>query len=202
MAAKEFLGLGRPGHQLGIETEPIGVERVPESAAVRGLADAMQKLRLKVAGFEESPAGARVTDADAFGNHAEALASDLFVAAKHDNRPRAHVLLFADHTGNTFVPEISKSFGRMFEQTIFATGLRRGHGWRKIDQPFRVHGEAAHDFERSHGVLLGNSDVVVQARTDKTLTGDIFQFEQVVVKLLGVQFRGGRLGRRGRTGSW
>ena len=137
-----------------------------------------------------------MANADACADDAEALASDVFIAAEDDDSARAHVFLFTDNRRNSFVTVVSESLGRMFEKAGFMTGLAGRHGGRKVDKPFGVGGEATHHFESGHGVFSGDSDVVLQAGADEAFAGDVGEVEKVVVDLLGAEGRRRRLGRK------
>src|SRR2546426_12227868 len=94
---------------------------------------------------------------------------------RNDDSARTHVLLFANNCRNAFMTKVGKSFRGMLEQSGFPGRFRGAHCGRKIDQPFRIDGETAHDFERSHRILCRDGDVWMQACADETFANDVFQ---------------------------
>ena len=129
-------------------------------------------------------------------------AHSLLVAADDHDGPRAHVLFLADHSSGILAAVVSEDFGRMLEQAGGVAGLAGRHGRRQIDQPLRVDGESAHDFERGRRVFFADRDLAAQAGRDDPLAEYIFGVEQVVTGLLGRQRRLGDSSRRkGRAGS-
>ncbi len=138
----------------------------------------------EISGVEETAAGARVANPDALADNSEAFAGDIFIAAKNDDGARTHVLFFADDRRNAFMAIVGEGFGRMLEQAGFVAGLGGRHCRRKIDEPFGIGGEAAHDFERGHGVFFADGDVGMQPRSDEALADYVCEIEKVVVSLL------------------
>ena len=60
LAAEQLLRLRRPGHQLAVEADPVGLELLPEAGGVERRAHAVEQLRLERRVVEEAPAGAGV----------------------------------------------------------------------------------------------------------------------------------------------
>src|SRR5207245_4432286 len=129
-------------------------------------ADALEERLLELRVVEEASAGARVTDAEAFIDDAEAAPSDVFVAANDDDRARAHVLLLADHARDAFVAVVRERFRRMLDQAGLLARLRGRDGGRQVDEPFRVDGEAADHLERGDRVFLADRDATREPGRD------------------------------------
>jgi hypothetical protein len=193
LAPKEFLRFGGPRHQLRVEAKPIRFERAPQSDSLDSVANPVEKLRFEIGGVKETASCARVADADALTNNSETFAGDVFVAAEDYDGTGAHVFFFADDSGDALMAIVREGFSRMFEKSRLLAGFRRRHGGRKIDKPFGIDGEAAHDFERGHGVFLRNSDAGMEARSDEALAGDVFEVEKIVEGLLRAKFGSGGL---------
>ena len=138
---------------------------------------------------------------------AEPLLCCLLVPADDDDRPRAHVLFFADDLRRTLAAVIGERLGGMFEQAWHGRRLAGRHRGRQIDQPFRVGGKAAHDLQRGRGVRLADRDVASQAGADDPLAEHVLCVEHFVVNLLERQFMASRVacsgfgGKEGRAGS-
>ena len=87
LVAQQVLGLGRPRQQLGVEQQPVGVQLVPQAAAV-GRPSAAGKQLLGERRGEERPAGAGVDGAGLAAGGAEAAARRLRRRGRRA-RPRA-----------------------------------------------------------------------------------------------------------------
>ena len=113
--AEQVLRLGRPRHDLGIEADPVGIQRLPQSAGIECTVDSRQELGGERR-LEERTSGAGVAHADTLAHDAETFPRHVLVAADHDHGARAHVLLFADHVRDALLPVVGKRFGRMLEE--------------------------------------------------------------------------------------
>ncbi|RFC52732.1 MAG: hypothetical protein DVB22_000315 [Verrucomicrobia bacterium] len=182
---EEFLGFGGPRHQFAVEAEPIRFEFVPEAGGGGGIADSGQEVRFDPCVVEEASAGAGEAGADALALDAEAPEGGFFVAADHDHGAGPHVFFLTDHAGDALVAVVGEGFRRVFQQAVAAAGGARRHGGREVDEPFRIGGEAAHDFEGGGGVFLADGDIAVPFRANDPLADDVLDIEHVVVLLLG-----------------
>ena len=117
----ERLGLGRPGHQFGIEAQPVGLKALPQPAPAGGVGDPRDQGRLKRIVGKEAAAGAGVDHPRLAVFDTEATPRRFRIACHHDDRAAAHVLFFEHDLGDPGPPEISQRFIGMFEQA----GLRR-----------------------------------------------------------------------------
>ena len=178
LAADQLAGLGRPGQQLAVEQQPAGVELVPEPGRLGGAADVGERGLGLSAVVEEGTAGAGVDRAGLAGLDPEALARRGLVAAGDDDRPRAHVLLLADHPADTGAAELGERLVGVLEQVGPLRGRRRRHRRRQVDQPARVDREAAHHLQRRGRVLLADADGARQPGLDDPLAGDVGDVEE------------------------
>src|SRR6266446_5680881 len=90
---KELLCLGRPRHELAIETEPARAERIPQTGLGECSLNDVEKLPLQLAAGKHRPSGSRVANPDASaGRLAESIYRRLLIAADDDDGPRSHVL--------------------------------------------------------------------------------------------------------------
>src|SRR6266542_2999573 len=113
LPAQQLLGLGRPGHQLAVEQEPIGLEPLEQLAALGRVTHTREQLPLDLV---------------------------VVVAADDDDRPRAHVLLRRSLSGHrpggssrTLRPGARAAPGRPRSRTgrRRAAGRRATWGWRR-----------------------------------------------------------------------
>ena len=72
----------------------------------------------------------------------------------------------------------------MLQQVGLLAGLTRRHRGRQVNEPLRVHGEAAHHFERGDGVFFANGQVAVQLGFNNALADDIINVENIILRLL------------------
>jgi hypothetical protein len=77
--------------------------------------------------------------------------------------------------------EVAKRLVGILKVTVLRACFRRRHGWRQLNQPFWIHGEAAHHLERGCRVFFPNRDGAVQPRTDDPFPEYILHVEQVIV---------------------
>ncbi len=153
-----------------------------------------QQRLLQLAAFEEAAAGARVDDAAALTDHAEARSRRVLVLADDHHGARAHVLLLADDLRDALVEVVVEGLLGVLQQVGLLAGLARRHGRRQVDQPFGIGGEAAHHLQRRGGVLFADGHVAAQARLDDALAEHVVDVQHIVVFLLHRQF--GRLACR------
>src|SRR5439155_21353408 len=78
LLAHELERLDRPGHQLGVEADPVRPELLPEPGPFDGAPDGGEQ-GLFEARLEEAPASPRVARADTFVGHPEAAAGNRLV---------------------------------------------------------------------------------------------------------------------------
>src|SRR5207302_1097911 len=116
--------LGGPGHQLTIEADPFAGKLVPESRRGSGAMQFDKKLRFGRAVIEEAPSCAGVDDSNSVIAHAKALQRRLLITTDDNDRARAHVFFFADHSADTIGAEVVESLQRMFEQSLPLCRLR------------------------------------------------------------------------------
>jgi hypothetical protein len=74
---------------------------------------------------EEGPASARVTDADAAIDNAEASLCRGGIATHDDDGPRPHVLFLADDVRDPLPPVMAKDLRGLFEPVGRVAGVRR-----------------------------------------------------------------------------
>ena len=98
--------------------------------------------------------------------------------ADDDDRPRAHVLLLADHPLDAVAPGRRRTprAGCSSRPSAIAS-RRRGHRRRQVDEPPRVDGEAAHDLEGGDGVLLADRHRAGEPGLDDPLADDVVEVE-------------------------
>ena len=85
LAPQEFLGLGRPRHQLAVQAGPTRLEPAPEVGGGQGLPHPVQEPPLQVRVVEEPTAGPGVDDAEFARRDAEPLPGRRLVpAGDHD----------------------------------------------------------------------------------------------------------------------
>src|SRR5699024_11488251 len=91
--------LGRPGHQLTVQRDPVGTEPVPQAGVGDGLPELVDQLCLQPRVGEERPAGAGEDHAEltwdepAFGRRR--------VATQYRHGPGPHVLFLAPDMTDT-----------------------------------------------------------------------------------------------------
>ena len=78
---EKFLRLGRPGHQLTIEAEPVSSQFIPETRRADGHLKANQKLALQLAIREETTASAGIYRSKRSLHDAEAFLRNCLVFA-------------------------------------------------------------------------------------------------------------------------
>lgn len=106
VVAEEVAGLERPGHELGVEAEPLARERFEEAGGLAGGGDPGDERGLAGGVAEEGPAGAGVDDPLLAVFDPEAAGRGLARAGDDDHRPRAHVLLLADDLADALTGEV------------------------------------------------------------------------------------------------
>ena len=62
--------------------------------------------------------------------------------------------------------------------------LRRGHGWRKINEPLGIDRETAHHFQCGDSVLFADGDARNEPSIDDSFADNIFQIEGVIERVL------------------
>ena len=145
----------------------------PAAARTRPSAASVSAARI-----EERAARARVDRAGLAVVDPEALAGDAGVATDDDDRPRAHVLLLADHARHAGAAVLGERVLGMLEQVGPRRGRGRRHRRRQVDEPARVGREAAHDLQRGGRVLRLDRDGAGEPRAHDPLAGDIVDVEQ------------------------
>ena len=180
----QLLGFGRPGQQLGIEADPVGVEFLPETGRVQGIAQAGEEGGFEGGIGEEVAAGAGVHLADALAREAQAALDGGFVAAQHHHHAAAHVLFFAHHALHAEALVVVEGFGGVFEQVGQGRIFGGRHGGRQVQQPLGVQGETAHHLQGGHGVFLTDGHALHEAGFDELLAGHVADVEDLVGFLL------------------
>src|SRR5438445_408669 len=82
--------------RFAVEQHPVGGELVEQPGRVRRGADALEESAFELCIVEEAATGARVADAEALVDDAEAPPGNVVLAADDHDRARTHVLLLAD----------------------------------------------------------------------------------------------------------
>src|SRR5258706_5677261 len=91
----KLLRFRRPRHQLGVETHPVRLERLPESCLVQRATHDAEQFLLYGGIIEEAAASAGGAKPDALADHPEASAGGSFVATHDHDSPPGPVLLLA-----------------------------------------------------------------------------------------------------------
>src|SRR6266576_5967467 len=110
---QERLGLYRPGHELTVQANPIGLELLPEIRGIECCAHSYQHLSLKHCIIKEAATCTSVADTTALTCHTKILTRGFLIATYDHDCPRSHVLLFANNFGYTLIAIIGKCLGRM-----------------------------------------------------------------------------------------
>ena len=115
--------------------------------------------RLPSAVVEEAPARAGVDD-PRFADDRQIVLGCLLVPADDDHGTGAHVLLLAHDLRDALRSVIGERLASGTRGIRPRPARFAGrHGGRQVDQPLRIGGKAAHDFQSRHGVLFPDRDI-------------------------------------------
>ncbi len=180
LRAQQTRRLQRPRHQLGVQQQPVGLERVPQAGRAdrrpQPVEDRLGQRRV----VEERAAGAGVEGAGRSVDP-EAPARRLRVPADQDHRARAHVLLLAHDPLDAVLPVLREGLRGVFEVALDVAGGRRCHGRREVRQQARVDREAAHDLQGRGRVLLTDRDAALVAGLHDPAPVHVGQVERAAV---------------------
>jgi hypothetical protein len=80
---QQFLSLSRPGHQFGVEANPVRLKLLPESCDIYRSTHLFEKFLFDLCVIEESSSCSRVANPNAFLNDTETSSSGILISA-HD----------------------------------------------------------------------------------------------------------------------
>src|SRR5215467_7088166 len=153
--------------------------------------DGFEKFLFDLCIIEEAPSGARIADTNSFADNTKTPTRGILITTDNYNCARAHVLFFAHHARNSLSAVVAEGFCGIFQESWLSGRLGGRHGWRQIDQPFRIRRKTTHDFQSGKRVFFTNCYIVMKPCRDDSLSNHIIDIEQVVMNLLRSEQRNG-----------